>query len=174
MRYGLGRWEDFIAAVEEQFGSYDYRDSIGDLVTLTQTESLEDYITAFVDLQYQASMHNLGLDEIYFVTQFTTGLKPKLRASVQSQVPNTVKQAVMLAKVQQKVLDNNKFRSPKFSSKSAAYTPKFDQKSITTTNTFGTLWKERQLHDFRRANGLCMYCGDTYNAAHAASCTKRP
>ena len=30
------------------------------------------------------------------------------------------------------------------------------------------------MRDFRRANGLCMYCGDTYNAAHAASCTKRP
>jgi hypothetical protein len=34
--------------------------------------------------------------------------------------------------------------------------------------------KERQLRDFRRANGLCIYCGDTYNSAYAAICTKRP
>ena len=142
--YGLGLWEDFIAAVEDQFGSYDYRDSIGDLVTLTQIGSLEDYISAFIDLQYQVSMHNLGLDEIYFVTQFTTGLKPELKASVQSQVPSTVKQAVMLAKVQQQLLDSTKFRSTRLSSKSTVYTPKFDQKSTTTTTTTsGSLWKER-------------------------------
>jgi len=126
LRYGLGLWEDFIAAVEDQFGSYDYRDSICDLVTLTHTGSLEDYISAFIDLQYQVSMHNLGLDEMYFVTQFTTGLKPELKASVQSQVPSTVKQAVMLAKVQQQLLDSTKFRSTRLSSKSTAYTPKFD------------------------------------------------
>ena len=103
LRNGLGSWAEFIAAVEDQFGSYDYRDSIGDLVTLTQTGSLEDYVTAFVDLQYQVSMHNLGLDEIYFVTQFTTGLKPELRASVQSQVPSTMKKAILLATVQQQL-----------------------------------------------------------------------
>ena len=89
-------------------------------------------------------MHNLGLDEIYFVTQFTTGLKPELKASVQSQVPSTVKQAVMLAKVQQQLLDSTKFRSTKLSSKSTAYTPKFDQKSTaatTTTTSSRSLWK---------------------------------
>ncbi|PVH32848.1 hypothetical protein PAHAL_9G503600 [Panicum hallii] len=36
-----------------------------------------------------------------------------------------------------------------------------------------TLWKERQLRDFRKANGLCMYCGDKFDKAHATSCVKR-
>jgi len=145
LRNGLGSWAEFIAAVEDQFGSYDYRDSIGDLVTLTQTSSLEDYVTVFVDLQYQVSMHNLGLDEIYFVTQFTTGLKPELRASVQSQVPSTMKKAILLAKVQQQLLDATKFKSSKFSHKNPSFTPKFDQKSTTSTTSTNSLWKERQL-----------------------------
>ena len=145
LRNGLGSWAEFIAAVEDQFGSYDYRDSIGDLVTLTQIGSLEDYVTAFVDLQYQVSMHNLGLDEIYFVTQFTTGLKPELRASVQSQVPSTMKKAILLAKVQQQLLDATKFKSSKFSPKNPSFTPKFDQKSTTSTTSTNSLWKERQL-----------------------------
>jgi hypothetical protein len=106
LKYGLGKWNEFIAAVETQFGSYDYRDAISDLVALTQTGSLEVYISAFVDLQYQVSMHNLGLDEVYFVTQFTSGLKPELRASVQAQIPKKMK-AIVLAKVQQQLLDSN-------------------------------------------------------------------
>lgn len=68
--------------MEKQFGSYDYRDAIGDLVTLTQEGTLEEYITSFTDLQYQVQMHNQGLDEIYFVTQFVKGLKPELAAGV--------------------------------------------------------------------------------------------
>lgn len=72
MKCGLGEWDEFIAALETQFGSYDYRDAISDLVALTQMGSLEVYISTFIDLQYQVSVHNLGLDEVYFVTQFTS------------------------------------------------------------------------------------------------------
>ena len=72
MKCGLGEWDEFIAALETQSGSYDYRDAISDLVALTQMGSLEVYISAFIDLQYQVSVHNLGLDEVYFVTQFTS------------------------------------------------------------------------------------------------------
>ena len=72
MKCGLGEWDDFIAALETQCGSYEYRHAISDLVALTQMGSLEVYISAFIDLQYQVSVHNLGLDEVYFVTQFTS------------------------------------------------------------------------------------------------------
>ena len=67
---GIGTWSEFIAAVEQQFGSYEYRDAIGELVSLYQEGTLEEYISAFVDLQYQITMHNTGMDQVYFVTQF--------------------------------------------------------------------------------------------------------
>jgi len=60
LKHGLGKCEEFIAAVENYFGSYDYRDVISELIALHQEGALEDYITAFVDLQYQVSMHNLA------------------------------------------------------------------------------------------------------------------
>jgi hypothetical protein len=59
--------------VESQLGSYDYRDAITDLVALSQNGNMVDYITAFVDLQYQVQMHNQGLDELYFVTKLLVG-----------------------------------------------------------------------------------------------------
>ena len=36
-------------------------------------------------------MHNLGLDEVFFATQFVKDLKMELRVGVQSQPPDTVK-----------------------------------------------------------------------------------
>ncbi|RLN11703.1 hypothetical protein C2845_PM09G18080 [Panicum miliaceum] len=173
LKHGLGTWSEFISAVEDQFGSYDYRDAISELVALEQDGSLEDYISTFTNLQYQVSMHNTGLDEIFFVTQFMRGLKFELRAGVQSQVPDTVKKAVMLAKVQQQLLDSKKFaksRSPTLYKSSMAVSKSDSRPSSSTCS----LWKERQLRDFRKANGLCMYCGDKFDKVHATTCSKRP
>lgn len=77
----------------------------------------------------------------------------------------------MLAKIQQQLLDSKQFKSSKFHGKTNAPVPKFDSKPGQYNSG---LWKERQLRDFRKASGLCIYCGDKFNAAHAASCTKRP
>jgi len=84
LTHDLDSWTEFISAVVDHFGSYDYRDAIGELVSLTQDGTLEDYISAFVDLQYQVTMHNTGFDQVYFVTQFIKGLKHELRMGVQS------------------------------------------------------------------------------------------
>jgi len=99
------------------------------------------------------------------------GLKPELRASVQAQVPKKMKKALLLAKVQKQLLDSKQLKYTKFDGKNTTSLPKFDPKSSAST---GSLWKEGQLRDFRRTNGLCIYCGDTYNSCHAAICTKRP
>jgi hypothetical protein len=66
LKNGLGKWEEFIAAVENHFSSYDYRDAISELIALHQEGALEDYISAFADLQYQVSTHSTRLDEIFF------------------------------------------------------------------------------------------------------------
>ena len=76
---GVTTWHEFISAVEQQFGSFEYRDAMVELVSLSQEGTLDEYIFAFVDLQYQISMYNTGMDQIYFVTQFIKGLKPELR-----------------------------------------------------------------------------------------------
>jgi hypothetical protein len=48
--------------------------------------------------------------------------------------------------------------------------------NITGTKTPGAnpnLWRERQLRDYRRANGLCYFCGDKYDPAHGEVCQKK-
>jgi hypothetical protein len=44
---------------------------------------------------------------------------------------------------------------------------KFDmQPKPTLKFSTGDLWKDRQLRDYRRANGLCFKCGEKYDPTH--------
>jgi hypothetical protein len=36
----------------------------------------------------------------------------------------------------------------------------------------GPLWRERQLRDYRKANGLCFYCGEKFDTGHIEVCQK--
>ena len=54
-------------------------------------------------LQFEITMHNDGFDDTFFVSQFVS-------AGVRAQVPRDVDQAILLAKVQQKVLEREKHK----------------------------------------------------------------
>ena len=55
--------------------------------------------------------------------------------------------------------------------KSLGFHSKGDAKSSVSGSS---LWKERQVMNYKKANNLCFQCGETYNPAHAAVCTKKP
>ena len=79
----------------------------------------------------------------------------------------------MLARIQQQLIDKGKLKSSKHQSltKSFGFQSKSDAKSSVSGST---LWKERQVMNYRKANNLCFQCGEPYNPAHAAVCTKKP
>jgi hypothetical protein len=86
-------------------------------------------------------------------------------------MPESVDKASMLAKIQQQILERSK---PKHTRLPTAKTHTIATKSKGVQNTLSaTLWKERQLRDFRRANNLCYFCGDKFDVAHLQKCTKR-
>jgi hypothetical protein len=101
MKRGLGDWHEFARAVDEKFGIFDYRRSLQDLLSLKQTSSVEDYTKKFEALQFQVTMFNLGLDDMFFTTHFVNGLREEIKGTVQSQIPDPVDRASMLARVQQ-------------------------------------------------------------------------
>ena len=172
-QFGLGTWDSFIRAVEEQFGYSDYREALSQLLELKQTGTVEDFVTEFESLQYQVCMHNHGYDEEFFVSQFLKGLKNDIRAAVQIQVPDKMTKAVMLAKIQQKILDRSRTKSQKYTpyNRNSSTNTKQDSKAPTVTSN---LWKERQERDYRKAHGLCFYCGDKFDAGHIEKCSRRP
>jgi hypothetical protein len=106
-KYGLGEWEIFYQAVEDKFGTNDYREALTQILELQQADSLEAYIIQFGDLQYQVTMHNSEFGDLFFITQFIRGLKLEISSVVQSQVPESTERAILLARIQQ-VLDRRK------------------------------------------------------------------
>jgi hypothetical protein len=47
---------------------------------------------------------------MFFITQFTRGLRPDIAAVVQSQLPQTMETAVRIAKVQEQLMERGKFK----------------------------------------------------------------
>jgi hypothetical protein len=101
------------------------------------------------------------------------GLKEEIRYTMQSQVPEDVDRAVLLAKIQQKIIDRGKAKTQRGagSFKPTNFSTRSDQKGGQSGSTM--LWKERQLRDYRKTNGLCFYCGDKFDPAHIEVCQKR-
>jgi hypothetical protein len=118
-------------------------------------------------------MHNVELAELFFITQFMKGLKLEISVVVQSQVPKTMERAILLARIQQQVIDKGKTKWQRASTSNKQ--PLDLQKGEAKLgNQISTLWRERQVRDQRRANGLCYFCVEPYDANHKSVCTKKP
>lgn len=113
------------------------------------------------------------MDETLFVSHFVDRLREEIRGPVLSHLPESVDHAVLLAQIQESILDKVKHCSVKLSSGSqgASSSVKLESKADGST---GDLWKERQLCEYCRANNLCFYCGDKFEAGHAAQFAKHP
>lgn len=59
---------------------------------------------------YLPQMHNSGFDKLFFINQFVHHLKLELSVVVQSHLPQTMQQAVRITKIQETLLDKNKFK----------------------------------------------------------------
>lgn len=165
-------WLSFYVVVEQKFGADDYRTALTDLIALKQTGTVEDYTTQFQAPQFDISMHNGQYDELFFTSHYINGLKDDVRAGVEPQVPKTVDQAAVIAKIQQKVLDRNKHKNQRgnFSASRTETIPRPDARSSQSSSPF---WKDRQLRDHRKLNGLCFKCGEKYEPGHNEVCSKR-
>lgn len=142
---GLGSWEHFMKVVQNKFGAYEYQHCIDSMLELEQTGTVEEYVTEFEALQFQIVVHNPGMGDTYFVSQFIKGLKSDIRFLVHGQVPQTMERAIMVVKIQQSIQERSKTKSQpgKSFGKSFQATSK-DSKSTTFTSHLG---KERQMRD---------------------------
>jgi hypothetical protein len=120
-------------------------------------------------------MHNTGYDKMFFITQFTRGLKPEITAMVQSQLPQSMETVVRIAKVQEQLANKGKGKYQKQQYPPRSYsnnTARNDPKPMTLMPS--RLSKERQKRDYCKANNLCFYFSEPFDATHLPKCTKRP
>ena len=116
-------------------------------------------------------MHSCHYDDLSFTSHYVSGLKDEIRAVVEPQVPTTVHRAAIIARIQQKVLDRGKYKYQK-----APILTKKNTQHRTKTKpnpASGTLWRDRQLRDYRKANGLCYTYGEKFEPGHNEVYSKR-
>jgi hypothetical protein len=83
----------------------------------------------------------------------------------------SVDRASILVKIQQQIVEHSKHNHIIFP---AAQTQAAHSKNEgVQTPPSATLWKERQLRDFRTTNNLYYFCGDKFDTANLQKCTKR-
>lgn len=140
------------------------------LLQLRQTGSVVEYC-----LQFETFMHHLlaldpALSPKFFVTQFLIGLKPEIRVVVRVQAPSSITRATVLARIQEEEMEVNHPRlrpapagRPPPAQPALHPPPRVPAVHRAGADDFG---RERQLRDYRRANGLCFKCGDKYSREH--------
>lgn len=172
LKQGARVWTEFVTAVEGKFGADAYAKALRKLRNLKQVDTLDSYVHEFEQARYQAAVHNTRLDELFFVTQFIHGLKLEIQHAVQMHQPTTVDKAASLAQLQQEMLEKGRHKVARqgYATKQNLAGNKVDGRG---QQMGGELFRERQVREFRKLNGLCYACGEKFEPGHLAKCVRR-
>jgi len=91
---------------------------------------VQEYFDRFQGIMHKVLVHNKSLDDVFFVSKFLQGLKPKISAAIRLHKPRTVDAALSLALMQANILANQ--AAPFFSKSSKNF-----QKQAGKTNGLG-------------------------------------
>lgn len=167
-QYPLATWPDFCQAVIEEFGPDEFESQMHKLLHLRQLGTVAEYRRQFEVYMYQLLSLNSNLCTKFFVTQFVIGLKDELRTAVRIQAPTSITRATVCARIQEEELEAN---HPRHRPAPAGRPPPLPapvphRPPVIPRAAGDDFGRERQLRDYRRANGLCFKCGDKYTRDH--------
>ena len=88
-------WEQFCAAMLQEFDVNIHRERMKELMLLKQGGMVEEYKQQFQQLVYHIRPYEPTISNTFLVTRFVMGLKEELRSVVEMQLPATVQLASM-------------------------------------------------------------------------------
>nr|KYP32088.1 hypothetical protein KK1_047303 [Cajanus cajan] len=107
----LTSWEAFLHALELRFAPSKFEDPIASICKLTQTNTLQEYLSKFETLANRI----FGLPQSFYLSCFTSKLKPHIRREILALQPPDLPHAIALAKLQ----DDKNYTTPSPSSRFA-------------------------------------------------------
>ena len=172
-------WSEFCHEVVHRFGRNQHQSLIRRLYKLTQTGTVDEYVTQFSELVDQLSAYESSTDPLHYVTRFLEGLKPHVRLLVAVQLPQDLDTAYTIALVQEEVGDGvttlNATSVPRrhMQHQTAA---RIEDKMLSATVTPREPArldddKLTVLKNYRRAKGLCFTCGERWSRDHKCKAT---
>jgi hypothetical protein len=181
-------WSEFVAAVMTRFCRNQHPVLVRRLIHISQTSSVEDYVTRFAELMDQITAYEINPDQTHYTTKFIDGLQPGVRILVAIQQPRDLDTAYSLALLyeelgeecgpviseQPSLSPNNRFSQPTVSMQSKTppqpparwVSPKVEEKRKAESQKGSAEEKWQSLRAYRRAKNLCFTCGDKYHREH--------
>ena len=153
--------------------NYDGQMSI--LLQLRQTGTMTEYKRSFDACMYHLLSTDTSLNSKWFVSHFVHGLRDELRAAVRLQHPASLTRAASLARIQEEEQEiGGEHQRPRMRPATTirhhpAAAPNAAGAVVRAAETrrpADDFSRERQLRDFRKANGLVFRCGDKYSKEH--------
>ncbi|WVZ71633.1 hypothetical protein U9M48_020200 [Paspalum notatum var. saurae] len=183
-QHTVDTWAALCIAVETKFGRDLYNTSMRELLGIRQTQDVQEYHSRFEEAMHKVLVHNKSYDDVFFVNRFLDGLRPEIRAALLLHKPRTVDAALSLALMQVELLEA---QSRRLSNKMARdFSKPGGRPMFMAPPTNGILGpspeagkttllpepklkgddKLAMLRSQRRAQGLCMKCGEKWNRQH--------
>lgn len=141
-------WEEYVRALNDRFGSMLYEDPMSELVNLKQTSSVQNYLDQFDEL-----LNCVSLPQNHAMSCFLGGLKPEISLGVRMFKPDSLQEAVRLARLQEQALTYH------------TIPPSFTRPSQPPLIPSIRLMSPQEL-DEKRAKGLCVWCDEKFSMDH--------
>jgi hypothetical protein len=155
-------WSALLQALEARFAPSQYDDPKGALFKLTQTGSVNDYLSQFETLANRI----VGLPPCFLLSCFISGLAPDVRREVQALQPLSLIQAAALARLQEEKLNEARrsARSKGILPTPSLPPPKPSFPTKATAPPFKRLTPAEMA--LRREKGLCFNCEEKFHKGH--------
>ncbi|WVZ06121.1 hypothetical protein V8G54_019467 [Vigna mungo] len=164
----LTSWDSFLRALELRFAPFKFNDPIATLCKLSQTHSLQDYLSKFEKLSNRISDYPTS----FYLSCFISGLKPHLRREVIVLQPLDLNQAIAFAKLHEDKHSSNppfnRFpRSSPPNNPPPLTSPKPLPPLLSTPPNKLPIKRLREIEmQARREKNLCYNCDEQYTRGH--------
>jgi len=171
----VDNWVELCIAIESKFGKDLYHNSMQELLSIKQTSDVQDYYDRFQTVMHKVLVHNNHLDDVFFVSKILQGLHPDIRAAIVLHTSRTVDVALSPALMSADMLesqpkhfgkrhyrDYNKYQGkpPQAVPPGVLGAPPAEDTKPKWEDKLATLRAQR------RAQGLCMKCGEKWGRNH--------
>ncbi|XP_012844847.1 PREDICTED: uncharacterized protein LOC105964883, partial [Erythranthe guttata] len=170
-------WHTFVEMVLERFCEEEEESLVETFNKLKQEHSVDAYRDKFEELKAFMLHTNRTLSEAYFINSFISGLKDEIKSMVRLLKPQTLKEAMSKAKLQEKAIEQlnkslrqmqknnglvNSTRTNKsiYNDFSAKQNPLVEEKSTQVKRLSTAEWEER------KKKGLCFNCDEKFTYGH--------
>ncbi|KAJ1700964.1 hypothetical protein LUZ63_000743 [Rhynchospora breviuscula] len=158
----LTNWDAFVSGLKKRFGPSEYSDPAGQLMKLSQTDSVVDYQNKFEALASKV----IGFTSDMIKSSFISGLHPRIQRAVIAQRPRDLDDTFALARVfEDQFADTRSIPKPwaaRPTPQSLPIAPSMSEPPNKLLIRRLTAAEQQE----RRAKGLCFNCDDRFTPGH--------